>query len=136
MRALRGAITVDANDSALILDATRALLREMMRLNSLQPARLVSVIFTATPDLTAAFPARAARELGWNDVPLLCMTEMTVPGSLVRCVRVLMHAELPAEAGRGRHVYLGGAAELRPDLATGGDRRSSAIPVRVGTTAE
>jgi chorismate mutase len=136
MRALRGAITVDANDSALILDATRALLREMMLLNSLQPDRLVSVIFTATPDLTAAFPARAARELGWNDVPLLCMTEMTVPGSLVRCVRVLMHAELPAEAGRGRHVYLGGAAELRPDLATGGDRRSSAIPVRVGTTAE
>jgi chorismate mutase len=119
MRALRGAITVDADSPELILDATRALLREMMLLNSLEPDRLVSVIFTATPDLTAVFPARAARELGWNDVPLLCMTEMTVPGSLQRCVRVLMHAELPASAGRGRHVYLGDAAELRPDLASG-----------------
>lgn len=120
VRALRGAITVDADDAAQILDATRTLLREMVMLNSLEAEQLVSVIFTATPDLTAAFPARAARELGWNDVPLLCMTEMTVPGSLGRCVRVLMHAELPAEAGRGKHVYLGDAAELRPDLAPDG----------------
>lgn len=120
-RALRGAISVDANDAVLILDATRTLLREMVLLNSLEPDQLVSVIFTATPDLTAAFPARAARELGWNDVPLLCMTEMSVPGSLPRCVRVLMHAELPLEAGRGRHVYLGEAAELRPDLTRCGD---------------
>lgn len=121
MRALRGAITVDANDAALILEATRTLLREMMLLNSLESEHLVSVIFTATPDLTAAFPARAARELGWNDVPLLCMSEMTVRGSLPRCVRVLMHAELPVETGRGRHVYLGEAAELRPDLTRCGD---------------
>lgn len=121
MRALRGAITVDANDAALILEATRTLLREIMLLNSLESEQLVSVIFTATPDLTAAFPARAARELGWNDVPLLCMTEMTVPDSLPRCVRVLMHAELPVEAGRGRHVYLGEAAELRPDLTRCGE---------------
>ncbi len=120
VRALRGAITVDANDEAPILEATRVLLREMMLLNSLDDAQLVSVIFTATPDLSAAFPARAARELGWNDVPLLCMSEMAVPGSLPRCIRVLMHAELPVEAGRGRHVYLGGAAELRPDLAVEG----------------
>jgi len=122
VRALRGAITVDADDPTLILDATRTLLRELVLLNSLDTEQLVSVIFTATPDLTAAFPARAARELGWNDVPLLCMTEMTVSGSLPRCVRVLMHAELPREAGRGRHVYLRGAAELRPDLATEGVR--------------
>ncbi len=119
MRALRGAVTVDADDQTLILEATRTLLREMMLLNSLDASRLVSVIFTATPDLTAAFPARAARELGWNDVPLLCMTEMSVAGSLPRCVRVLMHAELPVEAGRGRHVYLGAAAMLRPDIASG-----------------
>ena len=118
VRALRGAITVPADDAAQILDATRTLLDEMILLNSLGAEQLVSVIFTATPDLTAAFPARAARDLGWNDVPLLCMTEMAVPGSLPRCVRVLMHAEIPAGAGRGRHVYLGGAAELRPDLAT------------------
>ncbi|HET7552828.1 MAG TPA: chorismate mutase [Gemmatimonadaceae bacterium] len=121
VRALRGAITVDADEATLILEATRTLLREMMLLNSLDSERLVSVIFTATSDLTAAFPARAARELGWNDVPLLCMTEMTVPGSLPRCVRVLMHAELAVEAGRGRHVYLGEAAELRPDLTSCGD---------------
>jgi chorismate mutase len=119
MRALRGAVSVDADDQTLILEATRTLLREMMLLNSLDASQLVSVIFTATPDLTAAFPARAARELGWNDVPLLCMTEMSVAGSLPRCVRVLMHAELPVEAGRGRHVYLGAAAALRPDIASG-----------------
>lgn len=117
VRALRGAITVQANRESQILEATRTLLSEMMLLNSLDADQLVSVIFTATPDLTAAFPARAARELGWNDVPLLCMTEMAVHGSLPRCVRVLMHAEVPVEAGRGRHVYLGGAACLRPDLA-------------------
>ncbi|HEU6450339.1 MAG TPA: chorismate mutase [Gemmatimonadaceae bacterium] len=127
VRALRGAITVPANDAAQILDATRTLLDEMILLNSLDAEQLVSVIFTATPDLTAVFPARAARELGWSDVPLLCMTEMAVPGSLPRCVRVLMHAELPAEAGRGRHVYLGGAAELRPDLAKS-EIQSSVIP--------
>lgn len=121
MRALRGAISVDANDELLILEATRTLLREMMLLNSLSAEQVVSVIFTATSDLSAAFPARAARELGWNDVPLLCMTEMAVPGSLPRCIRVLMHAELPVEAGRGRQVYLGGAAELRPDLIRGGE---------------
>ena len=117
-RGLRGAISVSADDPALILDATRELLREMVLLNGVEPDQLISVIFTATPDLTSAFPARAARELGWNDVPLLCMTEMAVPGSLPRCVRVLMHVELGANAGRGRHVYLGAAAELRPDLAT------------------
>jgi len=117
VRALRGAITVDVNEEPRILEATRTLLREMVLLNSLDESQLVSVIFTATPDLSAAFPARAARELGWIDVPLLCMTEMAVPGSLPRCIRVLIHAELPVAAGRGRHVYLGAAAELRPDLA-------------------
>ncbi len=131
VRALRGAITVPADDAAQILDATRTLLDEMILLNSLDAEQLVSVIFTATPDLTAAFPARAARELGWNDVPLLCMTEMAVPGSLPRCVRVLMHAEIPVEAGRGRHVYLGAAAELRPDLASPGIH-STVIPAKAG----
>ncbi len=121
VRALRGAITVRSNDATQILDATRTLLREIMLLNSLDAEQLVSVIFTATPDLTAAFPARAARELGWNDVPLLCMTEMAVPGSLQHCIRVLLHAELSVEAGRGRHVYLGDAAELRPDITRCGE---------------
>ena len=116
-RALRGAITVSADEPDLILDATRELLREMVLLNAIEPEQLISVIFTATPDLTSAFPARAARDLGWNDVALLCMSEVAVPGALPRCVRVLMHVELSADAGRGRHVYLGAAAGLRPDLA-------------------
>lgn len=116
-RALRGAITVSADEPELILDATRELLREMVLLNAIEPEQLISVIFTATPDLTSAFPARAARDLGWNDVALLCMSEVAVPGALPRCVRVLMHVELASDAGRGRHVYLGAAAGLRPDLA-------------------
>ena len=119
-RAIRGAITVGADNPALILDATRELLREMVLLNAIESDQLISVIFTATPDITSVFPARAAWELGWNDVPLLCMTEMAVPGSLPRCIRVLMHVEMRAGAGRGRHVYLGAAAELRPDLVTTG----------------
>lgn len=118
-RALRGAVTVSADEPELILDATRALLREMMLLNAIDQEQLISVIFTCTPDLTSVFPARAARELGWHDVALLCMSEVAVPGALPRCVRVLMHVEMSVDAGRGRHVYLGAAAELRPDLAGG-----------------
>lgn len=118
-RALRGAVTVGADEPELILDATRALLREMMLLNAIDQEQLISVIFTCTPDLTSVFPARAARELGWHDVALLCMSEVAVPGALPRCVRVLMHVEMSVDAGRGRHVYLGAAAELRPDLAGG-----------------
>lgn len=118
-RALRGAITVSADEPELILEATGELLREMVLLNAIDPEQLVSVIFTTTPDLTSAFPARAARELGWHDVALLCMSEVAVPGALPRCVRVLMHVEMSVDAGRGRHVYLGAAAGLRPDLAGG-----------------
>jgi len=121
LRALRGAVTLDADTREEMAAKTQKLVLEMLARNDVHHDDVVSVIFTATPDLTAAFPARAARELGWNDVPLLCMTEMSVPGSLPRCVRVLMHAELPLEAGRGRHVYLGEAAELRPDLTRCGD---------------
>jgi chorismate mutase len=118
-RALRGAVTVSADEPELILDATRALLREMVLLNAIDQEQLISVIFTCTPDLTSVFPARAARELGWHDVALLCMSEVAVPGAMPRCVRVLMHVEMSVDAGRGRHVYLGAAAGLRPDL-TGG----------------
>jgi monofunctional chorismate mutase, gram positive type, clade 1 len=117
LRALRGAITVDSDDATLVLDATRELLHEMVELNALEPQQVISVIFTTTPDLTSAFPACAARELGWHDVALLCMSEIPVPGALPLCVRVLMHVELDVAAGRGRHVYLRGAARLRPDLA-------------------
>lgn len=116
VRALRGATTVEANDAAAILAATAELLTALARENALAPEHLVSATFTVTPDLDAAFPATAARRLGWTDLPMLCATEIAVPGALVRCVRVLLHVELPRGAVP-RHVYLRGATSLRPDLA-------------------
>lgn len=127
-RALRGAISVDADEPELILSATRELLHQMVELNALEPEQVVSVIFTTTPDLTSAFPACAARELGWHDAALLCMSEIPVPGALPRCVRVLMHVEVDAAAARGRHLYLGAAASLRPDIAGPGGSPSEAPP--------
>lgn len=116
VRALRGATTVEANEAEAILEATAELLRALATENRLAPAHLVSGTFTVTPDLTAAFPATAARQLGWRELPMLCATEIPVPGALARCIRVLLHVELPDEA-LPRHVYLRGATGLRPDLA-------------------
>jgi chorismate mutase len=115
VRGIRGAIRVARNESADIRSATRELLTELMRRNELTAARVISAFFTVTPDLTSEFPARAARELGWTDVAMLCSTEIPVPAALDRVVRVLIHAELPANRS-ARHVYLNGAEELRPDL--------------------
>lgn len=116
IRGIRGATSVDSNDAEGIIAATRELLEQIVAANGLHGGDLASVIFTATPDLDAAYPARAAREMGWVHVPLLCMQEMAVAGSLQRCIRVLAlwNTELPAE--RMRHVYLGQARTLRPDL--------------------
>jgi chorismate mutase len=116
IRGIRGATSVDVNDADTIIAATRQLLERIVAANGLRAGDLASVIFTATPDLDAAYPARAAREMGWVHVPLLCMQEMAVAGSLPRCIRVLAlwNTELPAE--RMRHVYLGQARTLRPDL--------------------
>jgi len=113
---IRGATSVERNDETEILDATRRLLDEMRSENDIPIDRIVSVIFTVTPDLDAAYPARAAREIGWDQTPLLCMSDMTVPGSLPRCIRVLMHAQLDCSIGEIRHVYHGKAVALRPDL--------------------
>ncbi len=113
--ALRGAIGVDRNEAGAILDATTALMREIMERNTLAPERVVSCIFTATDDLDAEFPAVAARALGFERVPLLCAREMPVPGSMPRVIRVLIHYH--AEDGHvPAHVYLGRAAALRADL--------------------
>lgn len=116
IRGIRGATSVDSNDADTIIAATRELLERIVAANGLRAGDLASVIFTATPDLDAAYPARAAREMGWVYVPLLCMQEMAVAGSLPRCVRVLAlwNTDLPPE--RMRHVYLGQARTLRPDL--------------------
>lgn len=116
LRALRGATTVDANDAEAILAATAELLEALARENRVASGHLVSAVFTVTPDLDAAFPATAARRLGWAELPMLCATEIPVPGALARCIRVLLHAELDADA-LPRHVYRRGATGLRPDLA-------------------
>ena len=116
IRAVRGATTVSHDAAAEIRDATRDLLAEIVRHNGLSPPDIISALFTVTPDLTAEFPARAARELGWADVPLLCTMEIPVPGALPRCIRVLLHVESTRERDAMVHVYLREARALRPDL--------------------
>ena len=116
LRAIRGAVTVDADDPALVHAATRELLETIVERNTLDDADLVSALFTVTADLTSAFPACAARALGWTDVPLLCALEIPVPGALPRCVRVLLHVSTDRPRAAMAHVYLRDAAGLRPEL--------------------
>lgn len=115
LHALRGAISVPEDDAEQILDATTELMSEVMARNELEPGQVVSCIFTVTDDLTAEFPAVAARALGFERVPLLCAREIPVPGSLPRVIRVLIHY-YAAEEHEARHVYLREAATLREDL--------------------
>ena len=114
--AIRGAISVADNDASQIAAATKELLQEIIDRNSLSVSEVVSVLFSATPDLNAAFPAKAARELGWADVPLLCMSEIAVPNAMQRCLRVLLQVELRAPRILDTHVYLKDAVALRPDI--------------------
>jgi chorismate mutase len=116
VRAVRGAIQVDADDRDEILQGTTELVTEVLRRNGIDPADLISIVFTATPDLTAEFPAYAARLLGLTDVPLLCTTEIAVPGSMPRVLRLLAHVDTPRSRAEIRHVYLRGATGLRTDL--------------------
>ncbi len=113
--ALRGAVSVAHNDAQEILDATTELMQAIMERNSLEPANVVSCIFTATVDLDAEFPAVAARALGFERVPLLCAREIPVPDALPRVIRVLIHYYASADH-EVQHVYLGEAAALRADL--------------------
>jgi len=116
VRAVRGAIQVEHNDRQQILDGAGELILAVLDRNSLEREQLISIVFTATPDLTAEFPAYAARQLGFTDVPLLCATEIDVPGAMPRVLRVLMLAETSTARQDVRHVYLRGAAALRTDL--------------------
>ena len=113
--ALRGATTVDRNDAQAILGATEWLMREIMRRNGIVPSDVVSCIFTMTEDLDAEFPAVAARNIGFEQVPLMCAREVPVPGSLPMVIRVLMHY-YAADSHRTHHVYLGEARGLRDDI--------------------
>ena len=117
VRGIRGATTATEDQSEAILTATRELLGAIQTANpALNPADLASAIFTVTEDLIAAYPAKAARQLGWTEVPLMCAREIPVPGSLPGCIRVLLHWNTDLPQSAIRHVYLGEAAKLRPDL--------------------
>lgn len=115
-RGVRGATTVLNNDRDEILEATRQLLALMIRRNAIEPKDVASAIFTVTSDLNAEFPALAARQLGWMDVPLICTHEIGVPGSLPRCVRILLHWNTDKPQDEIAHVYVREAVKLRPDL--------------------
>ena len=117
MRGIRGAITVEADDDLQIRSAAKRLLLEMTVRNGVEIDDIASVLFSLTPDLHAGFPALGARELGWVHVPMLHFTEIDVPGSLRRVIRVLMHVTTSRAAEQVEHVYLEGATVLRPDLA-------------------
>jgi chorismate mutase len=116
-RGVRGATTVEHNEREEILTATRQLLALMVRRNGIDRQDVASAIFTTTPDLDAEFPALAARQLGWLDVPLLCSHELAVPGSLARCVRVLVHWNTERTQNEIEHIYIRDAVRLRPDLS-------------------
>lgn len=117
-RGVRGATTVALDDRNQILTATRQLLGLMIRRNDLDSKDVASAIFTVTKDLSAEFPAVAARQLGWIEVPLLCGYELSVPNSLPRCIRILIHWNTNKSQSEIQHVYIHGAKELRPDLCS------------------
>jgi chorismate mutase len=116
-RGIRGATTVERNDRDEILRATRELLEVIVRLNGLRPDDIAYVWFTVTPDLDAEFPAFAAREIGWTEVPLMCGQEIPVPGAIARCVRVLIDWNTAKSQREVRHAFLHRAKELRPAWA-------------------
>jgi chorismate mutase len=116
-RGIRGATTVTENTREAILEATSEMLQQLIAANDLHPEDIASAIFTTTPDLNAEFPAVAARALGWLDTALLCGHEMSVPGSLALCIRVLVHWNTTRRASEVVHVYTRGARNLRPERA-------------------
>jgi chorismate mutase len=116
VRAIRGAVQVEEDTRDAVLEGSAALVRAVLERNLLSPDDIISILFTATPDLTSEFPAYAARLLGLTDVPLMCATEIAVPGAMPRVLRLLAHVETELARADVRHVYLRGAAALRSDL--------------------
>jgi chorismate mutase len=113
VRGIRGATTVTKNDKAEIIAATKELLQQLIADNTLAVETIASALFSSTPGLNAEFPAVAAREIGWQDTPLMCMQEIDVPGSLTNCIRVLLLVNTDREPSRIKHVYLRAAVNLR-----------------------
>lgn len=126
VRAIRGATSVPSDDPEAIRRAVIELLDAIRRDNDLDDHEVISAIFTATSDLASAFPAETARAAGWQHVPLLCTSEIAVPGALPRCLRLLVHVERSWRGRAVRHVYLREAVQLRPDLAATGGTALSA----------
>jgi chorismate mutase len=120
---IRGAIVARENEAAAVTGATVEMVRTLLSENGLDASHIISMFFTMTPDLNAAFPAAAAREVCGLDVPLLCATEIGVPGGLQRVIRVLVHAYSPRGRGGVVHTYIGEAEKLRPDLKRGGNQK-------------
>lgn len=118
IRGIRGAITVTDDNEQQVLKATDELIKEMIKKNSIQPEFVAQVIITVTEDLISTFPAKALRNIkGWTYVPVMCMQEIPVKGSLKMCVRVMMTVNTEIEQDKVNHVYLEGATVLRPDLS-------------------
>lgn len=117
LRGVRGATVAEADTPEAILSATRELLLSIQGANpSLKAEEIASALFTVTGDLASAYPAKAARQMGWTQVPLMCALEIPVPGGMARCIRVLLHWNTELPQGDIQHVYLRDAAQLRPDI--------------------
>ncbi|RBP88988.1 chorismate mutase [Cytobacillus firmus] len=119
IRGVRGAVTVDKNSESEILEATELLIRQMILENKINSEDVASVFISVTEELTAAFPAKAMRSIeGWTYVPVMCMREIPVEGSLRNCIRVMMHVNIDVPQQNICHIYLREAIQLRPDLKT------------------
>lgn len=116
IRGIRGATTVEENTAGVILQATRELLHEMAEVNNVEPDEIAAILFTTTPDLNATFPAEAARQLQWANVPLMSATEIPVRGALPMCIRILVLWNTPRSQEEVVHIYVRGATVLRPDV--------------------
>jgi chorismate mutase len=117
IRAIRGAIQLDVDEREHLLKSTAELLSKVLHANNIDNSSLISILFTATPDITSEFPAVGARELGLGDVPLMCFVEMNVAHALPRVIRIMVYADIPQQRAEVQHVYLRGATALRQDLA-------------------
>jgi chorismate mutase len=116
VRGLRGATTCDADTPEAIGERTRELILELMSRNEIEHDDVISVLFTTSVDLTSTFPASAAREVGFGDIPLMCASEINVPGSMSKCIRIMMHIYTTRTRSEIHHVYLHNAQSLRDDL--------------------